>query len=200
VILDVEWLRGRTLESLAGQLIDGGATVIQYRDKKSTTADFYRNALVLRRATLNGKIPLIVNDRLDVALAVQADGIHVGREDLPIEAIRVLAPDMTVGLSVSSLEDFSEMPEPDYYGVGALYSTDTKAVSHVPGLALVRGIRGRTGLPLIGIGGINGTNAGEAILAGCDGVAVISAILGGENAGQAANCLRKIIDQSKAVS
>jgi thiamine-phosphate pyrophosphorylase len=188
------------MESLAGQLIDGGATVIQYRDKRSSTNDLYRNALILRRATRNGKIPLIVNDRLDIALAVEADGIHVGQDDMPIEVIRALAPDLTVGLSVSSLEDFAGSPEPDYYGLGAVYSTDTKTVSEVPGLALIRAIRKRTVRPLIGIGGINGTNAGEAILAGCDGVAVISAILGGENAEQATRRMRKCVDESKACS
>jgi thiamine-phosphate pyrophosphorylase len=188
------------LESLAGQLIDGGATVIQYRDKRSSTMDFYRNALTLRRVTRNGKIPLIVNDRLDIALAVEADGIHVGRDDMPVEVIRTLAPDLTVGLSVSSLEDFAGSPEPDYYGVGAVYCTDTKTVSEVPGLSLILAIRKRTARPLIGIGGINKTNAGEVILAGCDGVAVISAILGKENAEEAARCLRKRVDQSKAGS
>jgi thiamine-phosphate pyrophosphorylase len=159
--------------------------------------DFYRNASALRRVTGERKIPLIINDRLDIALAVEADGIHVGQDDLPIERIRILAPAMTVGLSVSSEDDFLKSPEPDYYGVGAIFRTDTKAVSRVPGLALVRAIRKRTVRPLVGIGGINENNAAETIRAGCDGVAVISAILGEENAEQAALCLRRRIDESR---
>jgi len=174
--------------------------VIQYRDKRSSTRDLYRNALILRRVTRDGKIPLIVNDRVDIALAVEADGIHIGQDDMPVEVIRTLAPDLTVGLSVSSLDDFAGSPEPDYYGLGALYSTDTKTVFEVPGLALVRAIRKWTVRPLIGIGGINATNAGEAILAGCDGVAVISAILGGDNAEQATRSLRKCVDDSRTDS
>jgi thiamine-phosphate pyrophosphorylase len=180
--------------------MDGGATVIQYRDKESTTLDLFRGAEAVRRATRDGKIPLIINDRLDVALAVQADGIHVGKSDLPIERIRILAPGMIVGFSVGSMDDLSSSPEPDYYGVGAVFPTSTKSVSSVPGLALVRSVRSRTRLPLIGIGGISEANAVETLRAGCDGIAVISAVLGVENAGQATFRLRRLIDQSRAGS
>jgi thiamine-phosphate pyrophosphorylase len=199
-ILDWEWLRGRPLESVACGIIQGGATVLQYRDKVSETAQLFRNAEILRRLTGAGRVPLIINDRLDIALAVGADGVHAGQNDLPLAVIRSLAPRMTVGISVSALEEFSLSPDADYYGVGAVFPTQSKMVANVPGLTLIQNIRKHTRQTLIGIGGINETNIEAVIRSGCDGVAVISAILGEEDVEKATRRLRNQIDRVKGES
>jgi thiamine-phosphate pyrophosphorylase len=197
VILDRDWLRGREIERLAWEVIDGGASLIQLRDKTSPAAEFYANASVVRGVTRDRNIPLIINDRLDIAMAVGADGVHVGQEDLPLEPICDLAPEMWIGLSVSAVEELPESVEPDYYGVGALFNTGSKQVPHIPGLPLVRAVRERTRKPIIGIGGIGESNAVEAVRSGCDGLAVISAVLAGDDAEQATRKLKRLIDGAK---
>ncbi len=199
-ILDREWLRDRPLESVACGIIQGGASVLQYRDKISETAGLFRNAEILRRLTEAGRIPLIINDRLDIALAVGADGVHAGQADLPLAVIRSLAPGMTVGISVSSTEELNRSPDADYYGVGAVFPTSSKRVSNVPGLPLIEAIRRRARQPLIAIGGIDESNVEAVIRSGCDGVAVISAILGEEDVEKATRRLRLRIDRIKGGS
>jgi thiamine-phosphate pyrophosphorylase len=197
-ILDREWLRGRPLDTLTHGIIRGGATIVQYRDKISDAGEQFRNADILRRITLEARIPLIINDRLDIAMAVGADGVHAGQDDLPLAVIRRLAPRLTAGISVSSAGEFRRTPDADYYGVGAVFPTESKQVKKVTGLDLVREIRGHTLRPLIGIGGINDDNVDDVIGAGCDGVAVISAILGESDVEQATHRLRARIDRAKA--
>jgi thiamine-phosphate pyrophosphorylase len=199
-IVDREWLRGRALETVAAGVIRGGATVIQYRDKVSDAGEQFRNAGILRHLTLEARIPLIINDRLDIAMAAGADGVHAGRDDLPLAVIRRLAPRLIAGVSLSSIGDFRRSPDADYYGVGALFPTGSKPVKSIPGLDLVGKIRVQTPRPLIGIGGINEQNVGEVIGAGCDGVAVISAILGDNNVERATQRLKRRIDRAKAAS
>jgi thiamine-phosphate pyrophosphorylase len=199
-IVDREWLAGRPLETVSAGVIRGGATVIQYRDKVSDAAEQFRNAGILRKLTREAGIPLIINDRLDIALAVGADGIHAGQDDLPLAVIRRLAPRLIAGISVSSADDFKRTPDADYYGVGALFRTGSKQVKEVTGLDLVREIRMQTLKPLIGIGGIGENNIDAVIGAGCDGVAVISAILGERDVEKAAHLLRARIDRAKAAS
>jgi thiamine-phosphate pyrophosphorylase len=199
-IVDREWLRGRTLESVTAGIIRGGATVIQYRDKISDAGGQLRNADILRRLTADARIPLIINDRLDIAMAVEADGVHTGRNDLPLAVIRRLAPRMTAGVSVGSHGDFNRNPDADYYGVGAVFPTGTKRVKIVTGLDLVREVRRQSARPLIGIGGINEGNAQEVIAAGCDGVAVISAIMGESDVEQATHRLKLLIERAKAAA
>ena len=195
--MDREWFGKRDIESIASQLLKGGVDVIQYRDKISDTDEIIRNTQTLRRMTRNQGIPLIINDRLDVAMAVDADGIHIGQNDMPASIIRRLSPELMVGVSVSSIEEFEQVKDADYFGVGAVFSTETKKIDTVPGLELVREIRKRTNLTLIGIGGINPSNAGDAIHAGCNGVAVISALLGVESIDQAAIHLKRTILDAK---
>jgi len=197
-ILDLEWLRGRSLDTVARGMIRGGATVLQYRDKISETARQFENAENLRRLAGEGRIPLIINDRLDIALAVGADGIHAGQNDLPLAVIRRLAPGMKVGISIGSLEEFRCSADADYHGVGAVYPTASKQVEKVPGLNLIRQVRRHSRQPLIGIGGINETNVEAVIRSGCDGVAVISAIMGEEDVEEATRRLRMKINRVKA--
>jgi thiamine-phosphate pyrophosphorylase len=197
-IVDREWLRGRPLDLLTCGIIRGGATVIQYRDKTSDAGEQFRNADILRRLTREARIPLIINDRLDIAMSVGADGVHAGQDDLPLAVIRRLAPGMTAGISVSSPVEFSRSPDADYYGIGAVFQTGSKRVKNVTGLDFVREVRGQTLKPLIGIGGIDEGNVDEVIGAGCDGVAVISAIMGENDVEQATHRIRARIDRAKA--
>jgi thiamine-phosphate pyrophosphorylase len=178
-IIDQEWLRGKPIQDVARRLVKGGAGIIQYRDKVSESGLFYRNAQKIRNVTSNVNIPFIVNDRVDIALAVRADGIHLGKKDFPIEVARILVGnDMIIGATVRSVQEFKASAHADYFGVGTIYPTDTKMDTKVKGISILKEIRSLTVLPVIGIGGINLNNVDEVIQAGADGVAVISAILG----------------------
>ena len=177
-IIDAAWLRGRSIQAIAEPIIRSGAGVIQYRDKVSESGEFYRNARTLRKLTREHRIPFIVNDRFDMALAVGADGIHLGQDDLPADVVRSLVNDtMISGGSVHDLFEYEKMREADYLGVGAIYSTPTKEKVKVGGVELIRRIRSLTDRPIVGIGGITPENLGPVIRAGADGVAVISALM-----------------------
>lgn len=193
-VLDREWFDGRTPESLAAALIEGGATVIQYRDKVSGIREMIEIADILRKATGDAGVPLIVNDRLDVAMACGADGIHVGSTDMPADRIRRIAPRLCVGFSVSSVEEFEAGPDADYYGVGACFPTGTKTVSRVPGTGLLTELRARTTRPLVAIGGIHSGNAGAAIRSGADGIAAVSAFLGQKDIRGAVRAVKAAIE------
>jgi thiamine-phosphate pyrophosphorylase len=195
-VLDREWFKNRPPGSLAAALIEG-ATVIQYRDKVSGVREMIEIADVLREVTASAGIPLIVNDRLDVALAAGADGIHVGRADLPVDRIRRIAPELGIGFSVSSIEEFESAPDADYYGVGACFPTGTKSVDRVPGPGLLRELRPRTQKPLVAIGGIHSGNASEAIRSGADGIAAISAFLGADDIRTAVEEMKRTIEGAR---
>lgn len=181
-ILDHEWLRGRDAADVAAKMIAGGAGVIQYRNKVSDVGQMVVEAEKIHDVTYPEGIPLIVNDRVDVALAVGAEGAHVGQEDLPLEAVRKIAGDrLLIGASVHNLEEFEKVAEADYFGVGTIYPTQTKDVEKVTGVDIIRQVRKRTDKPIVGIGGITLENLQPVIDAGADGVCVISGIMGKED-------------------
>jgi len=143
-------------------------------------------------------IPLIINDRLDVALAVDADGVHIGTDDMPEKEVRrIIGTRRILGVSVASYEDFRASSEADYFGVGALFPTSSKQDAVLCGTGLVRQIRPLTNLPIVGIGGINLGNVREALSAGCDGVAVLSGILGSESVLDSARQFAEYIRSAK---
>lgn len=192
-IIDHDWLRGRDIQKVGEQLIAGGAGIIQYRNKTSNDDYLYLEAGRLAEVTQQLGVPLVINNRADIAQAVYADGVHVGQNDLPCEAVRrLVGPTKTIGLSVRNLEEYDRATHMDYLGVGALFPTETKADAKECGLDLVKTIRKELDKPLIGIGGITLDNVADAIVAGCDGVAVISAILGREDIQSAA---REFVDR-----
>jgi len=198
-IIDKEWLKGRPVQEVGEQIIRGGAGVIQYRDKVSESEEFYRLALSLRQVTEVNGIPLIINDRVDIALAIEAAGVHLGQEDLPVEvARRIVGDEMILGGSVHSLSEYEKMKHVDYFGVGAVYPTRTKEKAEVGGIEIVRQIRARTQRPIIGIGGITLENLSPVFKAGADGVAVISAIMGADDVGEATQRLRDAIMKVKS--
>lgn len=170
----------RSLSDLVRAAIAGGVSVVQLREKHCTSREFFELAQEVRAITREAGIPLIINDRVDIASAVGADGVHLGQEDLPVAAARkVLGPHAVIGLSVERMEDVEEAEalDVDYYGVSPVFLTPTKAeLTRAWGLEGLRAVRDRTRRPLIAIGGISASNAGDVIEAGADGVAVVSAI------------------------
>jgi len=160
----------------------GGVTLVQLREKQTSSRDFYQIALALKGLTAKYKVPLLINDRLDIALAVDADGIHIGQEDLPLRvARRLLGPQKIIGYSVSNTKEalYGERNGADYLGAGPIYSTTTKAVTIEPlGVEGLRSIKESVSIPVVGIGGINLNNVREVKKSGADGVSIVSGILG----------------------
>ncbi len=188
-ILDKECIGNRSIKFLAEELSKGGAGIIQLRNKISSPNEFYADAVLVKEATKRYGIPLIINDRLDIAIAVQADGVHLGQQDLPLAAARQLVgKKMILGASVHNLDEFEMAMAggPDYLGVGTIYASPTKSELQVKGLPVIEAIRARTRLPMVGIGGITLDNLAPVVQAGADGVAVLSALLNADDVQQRA--------------
>ena len=199
VITDAEASRGRTHLQVAEAAIAGGADVLQLRDKNASTGRLYREALQLRRITRDAKVPFIVNDRLDIALAVDADGLHVGQSDLPASVARkLLGPGKILGVSAETVEEAvqAEKDGADYLGVGPVFEArGTKPDAGEPvGVDRIARIRRHCRLPIVAIGGINADNARQVREAGADGAAVISAIVSADDISLAARRLKRILE------
>jgi thiamine-phosphate pyrophosphorylase len=179
--------------------VDGGVTVVQIREKKLSTREFIEEALEVKR--IIKEIPLIINDRVDVALAVKADGVHLGNEDMPVDiARRILGKDFIIGASASSVEEAKEKERmgADYIAVSPVFSTPTKPDAGPPlGLEGIKEMRRVVKVPLIGIGGINKENVLDVIRSGADGVAVVSAIVSSDDPERSAKELRELIREAK---
>jgi len=184
VIIDTQALKGRNPIEAASQAIRGGAKTIQLRDKLGNKKELLPIAQQLRSLCAEHQVLFIVNDYLDLALATDADGLHLGQEDLPIPVARKLLPiDKILGCSTNSVEQAvtAESEGADYIAVGSIYSTPSKETAKVIGLERLRQIRQAVTLPLVAIGGITRDNGAEVMAAGADSVAVISAILQAED-------------------
>jgi thiamine-phosphate pyrophosphorylase len=180
VIIDTQVLRGRDPLEAARQVVQAGVKVIQFRDKTMDKRLLLRVAGDLRDFCRQHGVLFIMNDYLDIALAVEADGLHIGQEDLPVEtARRLLPPDRILGVSVTTpdLASAAASAGADYIAVGAVYPTFSKEKITVVGLETVHRIRQAVKTPLVAIGGINKINARAVIEAGADAVCVISAVL-----------------------
>lgn len=184
-IIDKAFIGERDLETLTEEIITGGAGIIQYRNKISSTGEFYEEALKIRQVTKRHAIPLIINDRVDIAMAVEAEGVHLGQKDLPWSvAKRISSGNLIIGASVHNLNEFHRAMEApvDYLGVGTIYPTFSKSEGiEIAGEQIIHQLRPRTHLPIVAIGGINLDNLEPVIQAGADGVAVISALLTAED-------------------
>jgi len=181
VIVDTAFLKGRSHAEVAAQAIRGGAKVIQLRDKEHSTGESLPIAEELKKLCSEHDVLFIVNDSLDIALAVDADGLHVGRKDLPVATARRLLPiDKILGASARTIEEArtARTEGADYLGVGSMYATATKATAEVVGPGRIKEIRQAVDLPIVAIGGINKSNLREVLRAGADSAAVISAVLG----------------------
>ena len=181
VILDPSVCPDRSLTDVLKEAATAGARLFQYRNKSASMKEAYAEALVLRHVTLDAGVTFIVNDRCDLALAVDADGVHLGQGDLPLDMARkVMGPEKLIGISTHNPDQVREAPagKPDYLGFGPIFKPGSKH-DHDPvvGLEGLRAMRRLTSLPVFAIGGIQVDQAGEVMRAGANGVAVISAIL-----------------------
>jgi len=178
VILDRKLGNGVPLRQQAQLAIAGGATAIQLRDKEMKGRDYYQAALVIKDVCKENNVLFIVNDRLDVALAAEADGVHLGQEDLPLHAAKKLAPPgFIIGISAVNVEQakLAEKGGADYLGVGDVFGTASKPDAKLTGVDMLKMICQSTSLPCVAIGGINVNNAKIVLNAGAIGIAVISA-------------------------
>lgn len=182
ILVDPEWTGGRDLLTVANAAIDGGATVIQLRDKKACTRLLVEQGLALRTLTHKRNVLFIVNDRVDVALAVDADGVHIGQDDdmPPPFARRLMGPERILGISAGNQDEAAAAlaAHPDYLSVGPIFSTYAKPDAGAAiGTSLLAELATRYSTPIIGIGGITARNVGELLHAGASGAAVITAVI-----------------------
>ncbi len=201
VIADTEALRGRSHVELVEQAIRGGASIVQLRDKMQARRDVLVVARELKSLCNKHGVMFIVNDYLDVALAVDADGLHVGPEDLPVAVARQFLPlDKIIGCSAGTVERAAaaERDGADYVAVGSVYPTSSKKTVKQPvGLEGVRKVRQAVSLPLVAIGGINQENAAGVVAAGADAIAVIAAVSGAASPEEAARGLSAVFEVAK---
>jgi thiamine-phosphate pyrophosphorylase len=202
-IVDPERAGRRDLIELARLVARGGATLVQLRDKNSDTRPMIETARAIKAVLAPLGVPLVVNDRVDVALAARADGVHLGPDDMaPEDARALLGPDAIIGVSIKSLAAAEAAPLGlvDYAGVGGVYATLSKAQENPPigpeGLTRVAAAlrRRAANFPVVGIAGIDAGNAAAVIAAGADGVAVISALSLTPDPAAAARALREVVD------
>jgi thiamine-phosphate pyrophosphorylase len=189
VIIDMPSLKGRSYLEVAAGAIRGGARVIQLRDKTLSKKELLPVAQGLKSLCAEHKVLFIMNDYLDLVLAVKADGLHVGQDDLPVKVARQLIPiDMILGCSVTTAAQAiaAQAEGADYVAPGAIYATMSKETVHVVGVEMVRKVRQAVAVPVVAIGGINRDNAAEVIAAGADSIAVISAVVGAASPEEAA--------------
>lgn len=191
--------KGRSHEFIVEEAAKGGVSIVQLREKDISTKEFYDLAVSLKKALKPLNIPLIINDRLDIALAVDADGLHIGQGDLPYEVARnILGKNKIIGLSVETVEQAREANNlnVDYIGLSPVFSTQTKTDINTPlELEGIKEISTFTKHKTVAIGGINQNNAGDVIAAGADGIAVVSAIVSDDDPKEAAARLRAEIDK-----
>jgi thiamine-phosphate pyrophosphorylase len=183
-ILDPEQTKGRSPESVLRRLLEGGVTLLQLRVKTMAPREFFELARRVRSETRAHGCQLIVNDRVDIALACDADGVHLGQEDLPLTPGRKLMGDKIVGISTHDIGQAkqAEQSGADYIGFGPMFGTTTKATGYsARGVEMLRQIRAAVKLPVVAIGGINEQNVREVWQAGADSAAIISDILAADD-------------------
>jgi thiamine-phosphate pyrophosphorylase len=201
LVTDRDLCGGRPLDEIVLAALRGGAACVQLREKNLPTRSFVEEARSIKSLLAPFKVPLIINDRIDVALAVEAEGVHIGQEDMPYPlARRILGSRVIIGLSVETWDDveLAEQWDVDYLGVSPVFETPTKTDTRGTwGLEGIARIRAYSRHPLIAIGGLNATNAGAAMQAGADGIAVVSAICAAPDPFMAAQELCGIIDAGR---
>ena len=201
IVTDAQLSRGRSQRQVIEAAIRGGATMVQYREKSASTRQMIDEALELCDLCRARGVPFIVNDRVDVALEVDADGVHVGQDDMPASLARkLIGRGKILGVSAENGDQARAAiaDGADYVGAGAIFATATKADANKPIeiAGLLKTARVCT-VPMVGIGGINAANAASVIRAGAAGIAVVSAVVSADDVERAARELRKIVDSAK---
>ncbi len=201
VITDEGMSKGLKHAEIARMAIAGGADIIQLRDKRMDSKALTRCALEIRELTKKSGVLFIVNDRLDVALAARADGVHLGQDDIPAGLARPLCPPgFIIGVSAGTLEEAeqAEQDGADYIGLGPICRTNSKNdAGPACGFDVITQVKNGISIPVVAIGGIGPENAKQAILAGADGIAVISAVVSQDDVTLAARRLKSIIEETK---
>ncbi|WP_122090026.1 thiamine phosphate synthase [Halalkalicoccus subterraneus] len=202
LVTEADLSAGRSTREIVAAAIDGGIDAVQLREKHTTARERYELGMELREQTREAGIDLLVNDRVDIAAAIDADGVHLGTDDLPIDAARsILGHDAVIGRSVSTVEGAraAKASGADYLGVGAVFTTtskaDVEATNNGIGVERVAEIASAVDVPVVGIGGVTAENAASVIEAGADGVAVISAITAAEDSVNATHELRTAVER-----
>ena len=202
LVTDRNCLQQQTLEQAVEQAILGGVTLVQLREKAIASKAFYERALRIKAICHHYNVPLLINDRVDIALAVEADGVHIGQSDLPCGVVRqILGKDKIIGVSARTAQQAiqAQADGADYLGVGAMFATSTKQDAQTVTIASLTQIRQSVTLPIVAIGGINHTTlpalhqALQAADTSIDGVAVVSAILGQKDVKLASEKLKEMI-------
>lgn len=201
VITDEGLSKGLSHAEIASRAVAGGADAIQLRDKKMSGKDLMQAAMQIRTITKNAGVLFIVNDRLDVALLSGADGVHLGQDDIPARIARSIAPKgFIIGVSAGSVEEAvqAEHDGADYIGLGPICDTASKDDAGAAcGFDLIAQVKRRVSIPVIAIGGMGPANVQQAIGAGADGLAVISAVVGQDDITKAASMLKFLIIRAK---
>jgi thiamine-phosphate pyrophosphorylase len=198
LVTDQPSLKGRTLTDVVLAAVQGGVTCVQLREKHLNSRDFHALAVALMDLLQPFDVPLVINDRLDIALACKAQGVHLGQSDMPVATARaLLPPDVFIGWSVETMDHVhmsGQLPV-DYLGVSPVFATPTKTDTATPwGLEGLQRVRTATPLPLVAIGGIHLNNAAAVLQAGADSLAVVSAICSADDPMHASQQLRDLID------
>ena len=197
-VTDSSWLDGRALEDVVEESLAGGVTFVQIREKHLDTAAFIEKAKAVQKKTAAYHVPFIINDSVEVALAVDADGVHVGQSDLEAGIVREkLGKDKIIGVSVRTVEQalLAQSRGADYLGVGAVFATDTKKDAAEVSWQTLREICQAVSIPVVAIGGIHPENVLQLAGSGIDGIAVVSAIFAAKDPRQAAADLRALADK-----
>ena len=196
LVTERSYLNKLSLEDTIEEALKGGAGIVQLREKNMSTRDFWQLALDVKKITDQYRVPLLINDRLDIALAVEASGVHIGQEDMPVLVARkLLGPEKILGVSAGTLDEAfqAEQAGADYLGVGALFPTATKTDANPVSRSVLQQICSQVSIPVVGIGGINENTIGELKGTGIAGVAVVSAIMGKEDPKRATAHLKGIM-------
>lgn len=197
-VTDRTWLGTQTLSQQVEQALKGGATCIQLREKELSGEEMLAEATELRKLCGLYKVPFIINDRVDIAIRCNADGVHVGQEDMDADQVRKRIGDhMLLGVSVQTVEQAmrAEQSGADYLGVGAMFTTSTKADASSVSRTMLSDICGAVSIPVVAIGGISSSNIYELRETGIEGVAVVSALFAREDIEAATKELRTLVDQ-----
>ena len=195
-VTDRHWLNGRTLYEVVKESLDGGVTFVQLREKTLDEDTFLKEAKELQKLCREYKVPFVINDNVDIAMAMNADGVHVGQSDMEAGDVRArLGPDKIIGVSAGTVEEavLAEKRGADYLGVGAVFPTGTKDDAIDVPHETLKAICEAVSIPVIAIGGISQKNVGELAGSGICGIAVISAIY-------AQNDIRKAAEDLKAAT
>jgi len=197
LVTDRDLMTSATIEECVEQAIRGGAGAVQLREKTASSREFHETALRVREVTSRYGVPLIINDRVDIALAADADGVHVGQCDLPAPIVRrLIGPEKILGVSAATREEaLAAAKDADYLGVGAMFPTGTKTDARATTMETLRGIVRDVDIPVVVIGGINSRTAPLFKGTGIAGFAVVSAVVSQQDVAGAARELKELFRQ-----